>query len=123
MTANQFGPFELKFDFKLHNNDGIVGVEHFFDPKTPSKRQAIYGRLALDNGKHRAKIDRDIWKEWNQAVIKVSPDNRVEYWLNGYKILEYQCEASAQLNGHILFDGYAGDTISYRSIKIRELKR
>lgn len=122
MTEKTYGPFELKFDFKLHNEKAIAGVEYFFNPQSSSKRQALYGRFALDNGKNRAKINRDIWKEWNQAVIKATPDNRVEYWLNGYKILEYQRDKTQPLKGHILLDAYGGDTVSYRSVKIRELK-
>ena len=124
MTEKQYGPFELKFDFKLHNEDALVGIEYLVDGKSTAKSQALFGKLALDNAKHNAKINRDIWKkEWNQGVIRAYPDRRVEYWLNGYQILEYKRTDDQPLKGNIVIDAYDGDTVSYRSVKIRELKQ
>jgi hypothetical protein len=123
MTSKKYGPFELKFDFKVDGKDGIPGIEYFSDGKPATKRDALYGRFAIDNARHRAKINRDIWREWNQGVIKAFPDNHVEYWMNGYKILDYQRTPNQPKEGYILFDAYKGDAVSYRSIKIRELKK
>ncbi len=123
MTEKQYGPFELKFEFKLHNPDAIAGIEYFVDGKSDGKRQALFGRLALDNAVHNAKINRDIWKkEWNQGVIKAHPNGLVEYFLNGYQILEYKRTDDQPSKGSIVIDAYNGDTVSYRSVKIRELK-
>ena len=123
MTEKQYGPFEMKFEFKLHNPDAIAGIEYFSDGKPHAKRQALYGKFALDNAIHNVKINRDIWKkEWNQGVIKASPDGLVEYWLNGYQILEYKRTKDQPSKGNIIIDAYNGDTVSYRSVKIRELK-
>lgn len=122
MTEREYGRFELKFEFKQHEEGAIPGIEYFVHE---SQREAIYGRLAANKTtRYTAQwntgvISRDVG-EWNQGVIKVMPDNRVEYWLNGRPILRYQRDPNEPSNGHILLDDY-GDTISYRSIKIREL--
>jgi hypothetical protein len=82
--------------------------------------------------------------QWNLAVIKVFPNDHVEHWLNGFKTVEYQrCSedfrnlvkgskyAAKEYNtdgrfgeataGRILLQDH-GDEVSFRSIKIRELK-
>ena len=76
--------------------------------------------------------------EWNRARIKVR-DGLVEHWLNGAKVLEYNrfspCFKQLLLfskfkdregfamhkKGHILLQDH-GDTVYYRSIKIRPIE-
>lgn len=82
--------------------------------------------------------------KWNQAVVKVFPNNHVEHWLNGFKTLEYErgSEAFREIvkgskyaapaynasgrfgeapKGRILLQDH-GDEVAFRSVKIKELK-
>lgn len=122
MTTREFGPFKLKFEFKQHEEGAIPGIEYLVQE---SERRALYGRLAANKTtRHVGQWNEGVLArqpgEWNEGMIKVLPDNQVEYWLNGRPILRYERDTDSLSRGHILLDDY-GDTISYRSIKIREL--
>jgi hypothetical protein len=163
MTIEEYSSFILKFDFKLAEGANS-GVKYFVgelaNNTTSNKTNAVaaleyqivddsipgitgnrtLGSLAdlLQAQKTRASLK--TVGEWNQAIIKAFPDNRIEYWLNGNKILEYKRGSAEYLDltskskykdipafgmaekGHILLEGQGG-TVSYRSIKIKKLEK
>ena len=81
--------------------------------------------------------------EWNTAVVKVFPNNHVEHWLNGVKVLEYErcspefrewvkgskyADPAYQVGGavgeapkgHLLLQDH-GNEVAFRNIKIKRL--
>jgi hypothetical protein len=157
-TLQSFAAFELKFDFKLtegansglkyfvNDYDGaILGLEYQLldDEKHPDAKMGIQGNRTLASLYDlipAQKIPASIKKigEWNQAMIRVYPNNKVEHWLNGYKVLEFD-RSSAEFKEHISHSKFKevknfgmapsgkiliqdhGDEVSFRSLKIREL--
>ena len=159
VTQKIFAAFELKFDFKLTEgaNSGlkylvndysgsIIGLEYQIldDEKHPDAKMGIKGNRTLASLYDlipALKIPAAVKKigEWNQAMIRVYPNNKVEHWLNGYKVLEFDRQ-SAEFkelvsqskfknvkgfgltpNGKILIQDH-GDQVSFRSLKIREIR-
>lgn len=161
VTENEYGAFDLQFEFKL-TEGANSGVKYFVTEKEGNKGSAIgLEYQILDDEKHpdakagaagnrtlaslydlipSYKIRRGQRKigDWNYGRIVVYPDNRVEHWLNGYKVVEYprgsplyqalvarskyaQWEDFGMAEkGRILLQDH-GDNVSFRSIKIREL--
>jgi hypothetical protein len=161
VTNNQFAAFDLSFDFKL-TPGANSGVKYFVTLAEESKGSAIgLEYQVLDDTLHPdAKLGRDGNRtlaslydliaaqkqkrflrpigQWNTGRIIVYPNNKVEHYLNGIKVLEY-IRGSKEFKdlvaiskyavwknfgeapkGHILLQDH-GDEVSYRSIKIREL--
>lgn len=158
ITTQKFRAFELRFDFNLSevansgvkyftgNNGPSVGLEYqvLDDERHPDAKLGINGNRTLASLYDllpAVKEARFVNKpgEWNRASIVVYPDNRVEHWLNGRKVLEYVRGGEAfraavakskfaamkdfgmAAEAPILIQEH-GDKVMYRSIKIRELK-
>lgn len=163
LTNEKFGTFELIFDFKL-TEGANSGVKYFVNETYASGKSAIgLEYQVLDDEKHpdaklgtvgnrtlaslydiipSIKNDKRFQKkigEWNQGRIIVYPNNIVQHWLNGFKVLEYERNSNifkvlvahskharwdgygAQASGPILFQEH-GDSVYYKNIKIRDIK-
>lgn len=162
VTKEQFAAFDLSFEFKL-TPGANSGVKYFVTLAEDSKGSAIgLEYQVLDDTLHPdAKLGRDGNRtlaslydlikadkqkrflrsigKWNFGRIIVYPDNKVEHYLNGVKVLEYvrgskdykDLVATSKYvvwknfgeagQGHLLLQDH-GNAVSYRSIKIKELK-
>ncbi|WP_290792262.1 3-keto-disaccharide hydrolase [Flavihumibacter sp. UBA7668] len=162
VTEEMYGAFELQFEFRI-TPGANSGVKYFVTEQEQSSGSAIgLEYQVLDDEAHpdakmgavgnrtmaslydlipSLKMSQSRRKpgEWNKGMIRVYPDNRVEHFLNGYKVVEYQrgtpifyalVARSKYANwknfgmaekGHILIQDH-GDAVDYRSIKILSLK-
>jgi hypothetical protein len=162
VTTAEYKAFILQFDFKLTEgaNSGVkyfvtekegntgsaIGLEYqvLDDEKHPDAKLGAAGNRtiaslydlipSLPEKRARRKIG-----EWNRGMIVVYPDNRVEHWLNGWKVVTYTRggpvyqalvarskyekwpDFGLAPQGRILLQDH-GDQVSFRSIKLRELK-
>lgn len=157
VTKEQFSSFELELEIRLSEgaNSGIKYLVTNTYPDTKGQYLGLEYQL-IDNEKHpdallgrngnrkmaalydilpaRDNIKVNPPGEWNKVRIVVD-GNRVEHWLNGEKVIEYDRSLDCfkelvriskynklenfggQEQGHILLQGH-GNEVSFRDIKI-----
>lgn len=162
VTTKEYAAFDLSFQFKL-TPGANSGVKYFVTLKENNPGSAIGLEFqVLDDKLHPdAKMGRDGNRtlsslydlitakktdrfvrppgQWNYGRVVVYPNNHVEHYLNGIKVLEYERGSQAfrdlvaiskyqkwpnfgeAKQGRILLQDH-GNEVSFRSIKIKELK-
>ena len=162
VTSEKFSAFDLSFEFKLtpgansgvkyfvtlsENNQGsAIGLEYQLldDTLHPDAKMGREGNRTLASlydlikAEKTSRFIRQPGK-WNTGRIVVNPDNKVEHYLNGIKVLEYNRGSQRYRDlvaiskyqgwqdfgeakeGYILLQDH-GNEVSFRSIKIRRLK-
>ncbi|TWR28144.1 DUF1080 domain-containing protein [Mucilaginibacter achroorhodeus] len=162
VTDKIYGAFDMSFEFRM-SKGANSGVKYFVTLDEKTKGSAIgLEYQVLDDAVHPdAKLGRDGDRTlaslydlitakkqprfvhpigaWNTGRIIVYPNNHVEHYLNGIKVLEYERgskefrdlvaiskykiwkDFGEAKEGHILLQDHGFD-VDFRSVKIKELK-
>lgn len=125
ITKKEFGPFELKFDFKITegansgvkygigNNGPGLGLEYqvLDDAKHPDAKMGVVGNRTMSSlydliPSNKEKRFTNGVGEWNRGRIVVCKNGTVQHWLNGRKVVEYE-RGSAIYNALVARSKYA----------------
>lgn len=163
VTREQYSAFELVFEFQLSEgaNSGVkyfvnetydaggksgIGLEYQIldDERHPDAKLGVVGNRTLaslydliPSAKPEKRFQRPIG-QWNQGRLIVYPNNTVQHWLNGFKVVEYErksniFKALVARSKYEKWDGFGlndagpillqdhGDNVRFRSLKIRPL--
>lgn len=157
LTKEEFGPFEFKFDFNftegansgikygIGNNGSSIGLEYQIldDENHGDAKNGVVGNRTLASLYDLIPADKSgrfVYgpDEWNRGRIVVYPDNTVQHWLNGRKVVEYVrgnniYKALVARSKYEKYPNFGmvektpihiqdhGNTVHFRSLKIREL--
>jgi len=157
ITDEKYSAFEFQFEFNFAEaaNSGVkyftgnggpsIGLEYqvLDDKKHPDAKMGVGGNRTLASLYDLIPADKQdrFTKpagEWNIGRIVVYPDNRVEHWLNGMKVVEYVrgsdgYKALVARSKYAAFESfgmvkqapillqYHNDQVKFRSLKIKKL--
>ncbi len=155
ITEKKYGDFDLRVEFRVYEQEANSGIKYYvleneylkgsalgLEFQTAYSQSAEHGTKALgalydilpakEKSVHPAPLG-----QWNQVRI-ISKNDKVQHWINGYKVLQYKrggkkfkkgvsnskfkgIERFGEVNeGYILLQDH-NDKVSFRNIKILEL--
>jgi uncharacterized protein YcnI len=162
VTKEKFSAFDFAFDFKItegansgvkyfvtlqeKNTGSAIGLEYQIldDERHPDAKMGREGNRTLASLYDLIKADKQPRfvkgpGEWNKGRIVVYPDNRVEHYLNGVKVVEY-VRGSKEFRdlvaiskykiwenfgeapeGHLLLQDH-GNEVHFKNLKVKKLK-